>query len=257
MFGRLRKKPSLFVFSRFGFMKMLKVSSENSIFKKLVATCRAGLSFEVVKARSRELRWQTCLPTLPRRTALVQRANTSGIHHFSFLPSFDLTQFFLTKAIFRGNLKFITLALSLFLFACSEETPKPLPELAKVEIPAELAGQYSGQLPCDNCKALIVRAIFSVDSNATIIRTLINDTLAVDTLHGVYSMTADSVVTVAAGEGIKWKFKRSSLGNLALLNGAGEIYKAEDGLKRELIRIFTVPKMRLVSDTAGTQKASE
>ncbi len=57
-----------------------KVTSKNSIFKNLVATLRAGSSFKV--------------------------ANTESIRHFSFLPSLGLTQIFLTKAIFRGDLKF-------------------------------------------------------------------------------------------------------------------------------------------------------
>ena len=47
----------------------------------MVATLRAGSSFKV--------------------------SNTSSIRHFSFLPSLGLAQIFLTKAIFRGSLKFL------------------------------------------------------------------------------------------------------------------------------------------------------
>ncbi len=64
----------------FKLQKEFTVTSKNSIFKNLVATLRAGSSFKV--------------------------ANTESIRHFSFLPSLGLTQIFLTKAIFRGDLTY-------------------------------------------------------------------------------------------------------------------------------------------------------
>ncbi len=75
------------------------VTSKNSIFKNLVATLRAGSSFKV--------------------------ANTESIRHFSFLPSLGLTQIFLTKAIFRGDLMMLRwislLCLLSLLLACGAD----------------------------------------------------------------------------------------------------------------------------------------
>ena len=59
--------------------------------------------------------------------------------------------------------RLVVLAACLGMLACSEEKKEPLPELPHVEVPAELAGQYSGQLPCDDCKALIVRAVLAAE----------------------------------------------------------------------------------------------
>lgn len=128
-----------------------------------------------------------------------------------------------------------------------------------VEIPSELEGTYSGQLPCDNCKAQTIRATLSADSNVTIIRTLVVDSMVVDTLQGAFSLNADSVIAITVGDGrFSWKFKRSSLGNLALLNGAGDFYVDEDGLKSELVRVYAKPKTKPAStDTSSSEKVVE
>ncbi|WP_295679730.1 hypothetical protein [uncultured Fibrobacter sp.] len=153
--------------------------------------------------------------------------------------------------------RLVVLALCLGLFACSEEKSEPLPQLPHVEVPSELAGQYSGQFPCDNCKALIVRAVFAADSGVTAIRTLVMDTMAVDTLQGKYEVGPDSIITLSLPKWRNWNFKRNRMGNLELLNGSGQPYLNEDELKYELIRIFTMPKMKAVPDSSGSQKAAE
>ncbi|MBQ3714871.1 MAG: copper resistance protein NlpE N-terminal domain-containing protein [Fibrobacter sp.] len=153
--------------------------------------------------------------------------------------------------------RLVVLAFCLGLFACSEEKSEPLPELPRVEVPAELAGQYSGQLPCDNCKALIVRVVLAADSGVTIIRTTVMDSMSVDTLQGKYEMGADSVITFALPKWRNWNFKRNSLGNLELLTNDGQVYLNEDEVKCELVRIFTMPKMKVVSDSGDSQKVVE
>ncbi len=153
--------------------------------------------------------------------------------------------------------RLVVLALCLGLFACSEEKSEPLPDLPRVKVPSELAGQYSGQFPCDNCKALIARATFAADSSVTIVRTLVMDTMAVDTLQGKYEVGSDSIVSLSLPEWRNWKFKRNHMGNLELLNGNGEVYLNEDELKYELIRIFTMPKMKAVPDSGNSQKVAE
>lgn len=153
--------------------------------------------------------------------------------------------------------RLVVLAACLGLLACSEEKKEPLPELPRVEVPAELAGQYSGQLPCDDCKALIVRAVLAADSSVSVIRTLVMDTMSVDTLQGKYEVGADSVITFALPKWRNWNFKRNSLGNLELLTNDGQVYLNEDDLKCELVRIFTMPKMKAVSDSGDSQKVVE
>lgn len=158
---------------------------------------------------------------------------------------------------FMMKYKLLALAMCIGLLACSEEKSEPLPELPRVEVPSELAGQYSGQLPCDNCKALIVRAVLAADSSVTMIRTQIMDTIAVDTLQGKFGVGADSVITFSMANWRDWKFRRNSLGNLELLNSSGQVYLTEDDLKCELVRIFTMPRMKTVSDSGDSQKVAE
>ena len=153
--------------------------------------------------------------------------------------------------------RLVVLAICIGLLACSEEKSEPLPDLPRVEVPSELAGQYSGQLPCDNCKALIVRAVLAADSSVAVIRTLIMDTISVDTLKGKYAVGSDSVITLSVNDWRNWSFKRNAMGNLELLNGSGQVYLNEDGLKCELVRIFTMPKMRAVPDSGDSRKAAE
>lgn len=153
--------------------------------------------------------------------------------------------------------RLVVLAFCLGMFACSEEKSEPLPELPRVEVPSELAGQYSGQLPCDNCKALIIRSVFAADSSVSVVRTIVMDTMAVDTLQGKYEVSSDSIITMALPNWRTWKFKRNAMGNLELLNNDGQVYLNEDGLKNELVRIFTMPKMRAVSDSGDSQKVTE
>lgn len=105
----------------------------------------------------------------------------------------------------------------------------------------------------------MVRATLSADSSATIVRTLVVDSITVDTLQGKFSMSADSVIAINVGDGrYSWKFKRSAVGNLTLMNGAGGIYVDEDSLKCELLRLYSTPKPKLVpSEAEASEKAPE
>ena len=59
------------------------------------------------------------------------------------------------------------LCMGLFI-ACSEEKSEPLPDLPKVELPEGVVGQYTGRLPCDNCKARVVRMELLADSSVAV-----------------------------------------------------------------------------------------
>lgn len=103
----------------------------------------------------------------------------------------------------------------------------------------------------------MVRATLSADSNVTVVRTLVQDSIKIDTMQGKFSLSADSVISMTVGDGrYSWKFKRGTMGNLSLMNGSGGIYVDEDSLKCELIRLYSAPKAKSESaDASG--KASE
>ena len=144
------------------------------------------------------------------------------------------------------RLFFIGLLFGLFsavvLSGCSQEKESaPLPDLPKVELPEGLAGLYSGRLPCDNCKMRMVRMELAEDSTASVIETVLTDTSKVDTLQGKYA-AADGTVKVELANGAKWNFKVGKSGALSLLTGAGTVYKDENDLPADLIRIINKPK---------------
>lgn len=105
----------------------------------------------------------------------------------------------------------------------------------------------------------MVRATLSADSNATIVRTLVMDSITVDTLQGKFTLSADSVIAVTVGDGrYSWKFKRGAMGNLSLMNGSGGIYVDEDSLKCELVRLYSTLEAKSASTEAkSSEKAPE
>ena len=116
--------------------------------------------------------------------------------------------------------------------ACSqEEKNAPLPDLPKVELPKGLAGLYVGRLPCDNCKARMVRMEIAEDSSVSVVETVIVDTAKADSLKGRFSQVEGKVV-VALDNGAKWNFQVGNSGALSLLTGTGD-----------LIRIINKPKV--------------
>ncbi len=130
------------------------------------------------------------------------------------------------------------LALCGFWWGCSEEKTEPLPDLPPIEVPASVAGLYSGRMPCDECKAHLVRMRLENDSVANVVETLVTDSVHADTLHGKYSVSNGLVSVVFDSPKKRWDFKRENIGNLVLLTGAGTEYEDGDGLKVKLMRIY-------------------
>lgn len=130
----------------------------------------------------------------------------------------------------------------LFVGCSKEEAPAPLPALKPVELPKNTAGFYSGRLPCDDCKMRMVRAELLEDSSVTFVQTVVTDTMKTDTLKGTYSVNGEILSMSLSEASMNLKFKRDSLGNMALLTGAGTVYEDADGMTAELIRILRNPK---------------
>ncbi|MCR5378167.1 MAG: copper resistance protein NlpE N-terminal domain-containing protein [Fibrobacter sp.] len=148
----------------------------------------------------------------------------------------------------------LVIAMGILFVGCSKEEPAPLPPLKPVELPKGTAGLYSGRMPCDNCKALMVRLTLGEDSSATAVKTLVTDSMKVDSLKGSYSVLNETL-SVALSEGsVKWNFKLDATGNLVMLTSAGTVYEDADGVKIELIRIYTKPKVK-VADTTSANPA--
>lgn len=140
--------------------------------------------------------------------------------------------------------RFCTIAVlaGVFFVGCSNEEPAPLPALKPVELPSGVVGQYSGRLPCDSCKVRMIRMTLAEDSSAIAVQTIVNDTMVVDTLKGVYSVDGEKMKLALSEGAVKWSFKRDTTGNLTLLTGAGTVYQDDDGMEAKLIRIFAAPK---------------
>ena len=136
-----------------------------------------------------------------------------------------------------------TLCMGLFLAGCSKDEPAPLPELPKVEVPEGLVGLYSGRLPCENCKARVVRMELAEDSTVLFVQTLVADTMKTDSLKGKFSV-ASGKVTVELEGAPHLIFLIESSGALSMLTGAGTVYEDENGMKADLIRIYNVPKSK-------------
>lgn len=139
------------------------------------------------------------------------------------------------------------LALCCFWWGCSEEKAEPLPDLPPVEVPTGVAGFYSGSMPCDNCKMLMVRMRLENDSIANVVETLIQespDSVRVDTLRGTYSVSGDGISVKLDDSKKLWNFKREKIGNLVLMTGAGTEYRNEEGLMVKLMRIYEKNKVQ-------------
>ncbi|MCQ2104754.1 MAG: copper resistance protein NlpE N-terminal domain-containing protein [Fibrobacter sp.] len=132
------------------------------------------------------------------------------------------------------------IAATLFV-ACSEEKSEPLPDLAPIELPKDVPGLYSGRMPCDDCKARMVRVTLNEDMSASIVQTKIADTLQVDSLAGIYVVTDSTVKITLSDSTTHWNFKRIASGNLSFLTSAGTVYEDESGMPMDLIRIFKAP----------------
>ena len=137
----------------------------------------------------------------------------------------------------RGKIFLYSLCAVALLLGCSEEKTEPLPDLPPMEIPKEITGLYSGRVPCDDCTAQMVRVTLSEDQNVDVVRTVVRDTMEVDTLKGTYAVT-DSAVTIALSNGIRWNYKRVKFGNLRYMTSAGVAYEDKDGLHADLIKIY-------------------
>ena len=96
--------------------------------------------------------------------------------------------------------------------------------------------------PCDDCKARMVRMEIAEDSSVSVVETVIVDTAKADSLKGRFSQVEGKVV-VALDNGAKWNFQVGNSGALSLLTGTGEVYRDENGMPADLIRIINKPKV--------------
>ena len=145
------------------------------------------------------------------------------------------------------------LLLGLFvLLGCSKEEQTPLPPLKKIEVPEGVVGFYSGRLPCDNCKGNVVKAELKEDSSVVFIQNIVRgstpDSVETDTLSGRFTFDGDKLSMELSEGKVRYRFQQGSYGSLALLTGAGTVYKDQDGFKAERIRIYINP-LRKTADT--------
>ncbi len=159
------------------------------------------------------------------------------------------------------------LLLGLFvLLGCSKEEQAPLPPLKKIEVPEGIVGFYSGRLPCDNCKGKVVKAELKEDSSVVFIQNIVRgstpDSVETDTLSGRFTFDGDKLSMELSEGKVRYRFQQGSYGSLALLTGAGTVYKDQDGFKAELIRIYINPLRKKagadtskIADTALTKEA--
>ncbi len=158
------------------------------------------------------------------------------------------------------------LLLGLFmLLGCSKEEQAPLPPLKKIEVPEGVVGFYSGRLPCDNCKGKVVKAELKEDSSVVFIQNIVRgstpDSVETDTLSGRFIFDGDKLSMELSEGKVRYRFQQGSYGSLALLTGAGTVYKDQDGFKAELIRIYINPLRKTagadtskIADTALTKE---
>ena len=158
------------------------------------------------------------------------------------------------------------LLLGLFvLLGCSKEEQATLPPLKKIEVPEGVVGFYSGRLPCDNCKGNVVKAELKEDSSVVFIQNIVRgstpDSVEMDTLSGRFTFDGDKLSMELSEGKVRYRFQQGSYGSLALLTGAGTVYKDQDGFKAELIRIYINPLRKMagtdtskIADTALTKE---
>lgn len=120
-----------------------------------------------------------------------------------------------------------------------------MPPLKPVAVPEGVVGMYSGNMPCDACKALIFRAFLTEDSTARILRSTVNEKVEVDTLSGKFVVNGEKVSLILSDGQLKFEFLRNKMGNLSLLNGAGAVYENADGQKFDLVKIYSQQKIKV------------
>ena len=139
------------------------------------------------------------------------------------------------------------------LIACGEEKKsEPLPDLPPIEIPKEVPALYSGKLPCDDCTSRMLRMTLGEDNSVEAVQVILRDTMTTDTLKGTYVVTDSTIKVSLSGDSQHWNFKRAKFGNLTYMTAAGTIYKDEDGMTADLIRIFKAKPIK--TDSAEAPK---
>ena len=136
----------------------------------------------------------------------------------------------------------LLIGVTLLVAACSKEENTPLPDLPKIAHPEGFVGQYSGRLPCESCKARMMRISLNGDSSVVAIETLVSDSAKTDTVSGRFSVDS-ARVSVFLDNGEKFNFTGGSSGELYLLTGAGTVYEDENGVKAGFVKILKAPKV--------------
>ena len=165
-----------------------------------------------------------------------------------------------SKSLFSFAAKSVIPLLAAFsLMGCEEEkkSEEALPELPPIEIPEGVPALYSGRLPCDDCTSRMVRMTLAEDQTVEAVQVILRDTMETDTLRGTYVVTDSTIKVSLSGDTQHWNFKRAKFGNLTYMTTAGTIYKDEDGMTADLIRIFKPKKLtrKTESDSAETEKS--
>ena len=154
----------------------------------------------------------------------------------------------------------ISLLMFLFFLGCSKEEPAPLPPLKKIEVPEGVVGLYSGRLPCDNCKASVVKVQLKEDSSVVFVQNIVRgstpDSIDTDTLFGRFTLTGDKMLIDLSEGKVRYNFQKEPYGSFALLTGAGTVYRDQDDMKAELIRIYVNP-LRTPADTTTGDSAEK
>lgn len=127
---------------------------------------------------------------------------------------------------------------ALFVSACSEEKKEPLPDLPPIELPKSVPALYSGQLPCDDCKAKMVQMTLKDDMTVVAIQNTFKETTVVDTLTGTYVVTDSTIKVSLSDNSVHWNFKRVGSGNLSYMTSAGTVYEDADGMTADFIKIY-------------------
>jgi hypothetical protein len=107
----------------------------------------------------------------------------------------------------------------------------------------------------------VVKAELKEDSSVVFIRSIVRgstpDSVETDTLSGRYSLEGDKLSMELSEGGVHYKFQRDSYGSLALLTGAGTVYRDQDDMKAELIRIYINPLRKTADTDTASSKAAD
>ncbi|SHK76247.1 copper resistance protein NlpE N-terminal domain-containing protein [Fibrobacter sp. UWEL] len=142
---------------------------------------------------------------------------------------------FSARFVFSGA---VVLSTALLLSGCSEEKKEPLPDLPPIELPKDVPALYSGQLPCDDCKAKMVQMTLKDDMSVVAVQNTFKETSVVDTLKGTYVVTDSTIKISLSDNTIHWTFKRIGSGNLSYMTSAGTVYEDADGMTADFIKIY-------------------